>query len=104
MHGLGDAAYIDATKLWLDRFMIDKHYQGKGYGKQAMRLIMKKLLEDYHTNEIHLSVHDDNFSAISLYEKLEFTFTDQVDPMGELVMVYRKVQKQLTEKTITKQL
>ncbi|MFI3214654.1 MAG: GNAT family N-acetyltransferase [Eubacteriales bacterium] len=104
MHGLGDVAYISDTKLWLDRFMIDAQYQGKGYGKMAMLLVMKKLLEDYNKNEIYLSVHDDNFSAISLYETLGFTFTGQVDPMGELVMVYQKVQKQLTEKNVTKKL
>lgn len=104
MHGLGDAAYINDTKLWLDRFMIDEHYQGKGFGKHAMHLIIKKMLNDYHKNEIYLSVHDDNLSAISLYETLGFTFTNQVDPMGELVMVYKEDKNQLIEKKVSRKL
>lgn len=43
--------------VWLDRFMIDKHFQGKGLGKVALPLLIKKILNEFNTNKLFLSVN-----------------------------------------------
>ncbi len=84
MHGKDRLLFF--TQVWLDRFMIDKKYQGKGYGKKSMNLILQKMYDDYNCKKIYLSVHEDNYPAIELYEKLGFTKTRHKDSNGERIM------------------
>ncbi len=84
MHGEDRRLFY--SQVWLDRFMIDKKYQGKGYGKKSMELILQKMYEDYNCKKIYLSVHENNFPAIKLYEKLGFKKTMFKDPKGERIM------------------
>ncbi len=84
MHG--KTRILLCSQVWLDRFMIDKDYQGKGYGKKSMELILQKMHEDYCCNKIYLSVHEDNFLAIKLYNKLGFKKTIFKDLKGERIM------------------
>ncbi len=88
MHGENRLLFY--KQVWLDRFMIDKNYQGKGYGNKSMELILKKMYEDYSCKKIYLSVHEGNYNAIRLYEKLGFKKTLFKDPKGERVMIHRK--------------
>ncbi len=88
MHGESKILFL--TQVWLDRFMIDKKYQGKGYGKKSMELILEKMYEDYNCKKIHLSVHEDNSFAIKLYQKLGFAKTIFKDPKGERIMTRKK--------------
>ncbi len=85
MHG--ENRLLFSSQTWLDRFMIDKNHQGKGHGKKSMRLILEKMHEEYKCKKIYLSVHENNFSAINLYEKLGFKKTIFKDPKGERIMV-----------------
>ncbi len=84
MHG--KLKFLFSTQVWLDRFMIDKNYQAKGHGKKSMELILEKMYQDYSCKKIYLSVHQDNASAIRLYEKLGFNKTLFKDPKGERIM------------------
>ncbi|ONI45242.1 hypothetical protein AN641_04370 [Candidatus Epulonipiscioides gigas] len=78
------------NKVWLDRFMIDEKYQGKGHGKQALILIIQSLFKDYNCKRIYLPMYKTNSLAFRLYKKLGFKKTWLRDVNGELVMIYKK--------------
>lgn len=66
-------------EVWLDRFMIDKSFQGKGYGKLVLPLLIKKIKDEFDTNILYLSVNEKNNIAINLYKKMGFKFIDELD-------------------------
>ena len=74
--------------LWLDRLLIDKKYQGKGYGKQAVLALLDRLHTEYSSDAVYLSVYESNFHAIRLYQQIGFHFNGEHDTKGESVMVY----------------
>ena len=54
-------------RVWLDRYFIDKKYQGKEYGSIFLKQLTKHLLKKYNCNEIYLSVYNDNtFESICM--------------------------------------
>ncbi|MGL5245186.1 MAG: GNAT family N-acetyltransferase [Sarcina sp.] len=74
-------------RVWLDRFLISKEEQNKGYGKSAVKLLINHLYSEYGYNEIYLSVYENNKKAINLYKGLGFRFNGEIDINGEKVMV-----------------
>lgn len=88
MHGV--QRLLTFSQTWLDRVMIDENFQGKGYGKQAMQLVLGKMFIDYDCDKIHLSVCKENLSAIRLYQKLGFRKTIFKDSHGEIVMTCKR--------------
>ncbi|MBF0753063.1 GNAT family N-acetyltransferase [Jeotgalicoccus nanhaiensis] len=70
---------------WIDRIIIDEKYQGKGFGKLAMKELIKIITEKYNVNIVYLSFVENNDVARKLYENLGFNFTDEYDPEGELI-------------------
>lgn len=83
--------WVDPNKpprMWLDRFLIDKHYQGKGYAKQILPWILEQITDVY--DEVYLSVYETNTVAIALYKQLGFSFNGEIDTKGEKVMVWKK--------------
>jgi RimJ/RimL family protein N-acetyltransferase len=50
----------------------DKDYWGKGYGTDAMKVLMKFIFEDMNMNKIRLSVFSFNERAKRCYEKCGF--------------------------------
>lgn len=72
---------------WLDRFMIDFHFQGNGYAKRFMPLLIKHIQSTYGCKKIYLSVHPDNHQAIKLYEAFEFRLTGDIDDSGPVTGV-----------------
>lgn len=77
-------------RVWLDRFLIDKHFQGKGFGKAALSKLTERLFREYGTEEIYLSVYESNAAAIRLYRRQGFRFNGELDRNGEKVMVLEK--------------
>lgn len=75
-------------QVWLDRLLIDYKYQGKGYGKKAILLLLELLYKEYQQDTIYLSVYGDNKAAISLYEQIGFHFNGEHDTKGEKIMTY----------------
>ena len=65
--------------LWISRFMIDKKYQGKGYGKAALNLIKDIAQKDEKVTKLQLSTHHTNTSAIAFYENFGFVDTHTTD-------------------------
>ncbi|WP_027624645.1 GNAT family N-acetyltransferase [Clostridium lundense] len=58
--------------IWLIRFMIDEKYQGKGYGRYALQLLLNRIKEQSTLRKIYLSFHPESIVAEKLY--LSFGF------------------------------
>lgn len=58
-------------RYWLWRFMIDERYQGRGYGRKALELIIA-YFKEHGASNIRLSTKDGNQKAIHLYESSGF--------------------------------
>ncbi|MBQ4617028.1 MAG: GNAT family N-acetyltransferase [Clostridia bacterium] len=65
--------------LW--KLLIDERYQHRGYGKQAVELAKQYLIDTFGVAEIYLGVHEDNETAIRLYQSTGFTATGETDGM-----------------------
>ncbi|WP_313892420.1 GNAT family N-acetyltransferase [Psychrobacillus sp.] len=74
-------------RLWLDRFLIDSKHQGLGYGKTMLQAMLQKLDDEYTSQNIYLSIFEDNKAAIHLYEKFDFQFNGELDINNEKIMV-----------------
>ncbi len=70
---------------WLVRIMIDKRYQGRGYGRQAMQEIIRMVRDEMGCRSIGLSVEPENRNARRLYESLGFRETGEAI-RGQLIM------------------
>lgn len=63
----------EEEEFWeLCRFMIDIRYQNKGYGTQALKLILDEMKSRFDCKEIYLSTGPDNEIAKHVYEKIGF--------------------------------
>jgi len=71
---VGFASYIldEEGDMNLYKLMIDKHYQGKGYGKESLILVMDIIRKETKNKEVWLSLHPNNTVAIKLYNKFGF--------------------------------
>ncbi|MFE8698887.1 GNAT family N-acetyltransferase [Cytobacillus sp. FJAT-53684] len=68
--------------VWLDRFMIDSRYQGNGYAKKFLPLLIQRIQKEYACQKIYLSLHPDNKLAQRLYESFGFYLNGDVDESG----------------------
>lgn len=66
------------------RLMIDHKYQGKGYGKAALRKVIEEMKKFKDCNEIYLCFDPDNKIAKGLYTNLGFKDTGKIID-GELL-------------------
>jgi diamine N-acetyltransferase len=62
---------------WIVRFMVDRDYQGKGYGTAAMREVIRLLENQAGVDQLLLSVVPENTAAEEFYTRLEFEKTDR---------------------------
>ncbi len=63
---------------WIYRLMVDKDFQGLGYGKRALELAMEILKEKSKEKVIRISFEPENLTARKLYEKLGFEDTGEM--------------------------
>jgi len=63
----------------LQQFMVGEQYQGKGYGSQALRLILDELRTENHYDHVELCVKKADTEAIRLYEKHGFADSGYID-------------------------
>jgi diamine N-acetyltransferase len=68
----------DDHEYWIYRMMIDQKHQGKGYGKEAIKLVIYdiKSIKEEHHKTITLSYEPDNEHAKRVYEKAGFREID----------------------------
>lgn len=64
----------------LQQFMIDEKYQRRGYGRQALRMILEQLRRDNQYDCVEVCVRQDDLAALHLYESEGFLNTGYTDP------------------------
>jgi len=75
-----DPASLD--DYWIDDIMIDAIYQGRGYGRAAMKVVLEMIPKRYpRCRTIKLTCFRENGNAAALYESLGFKATGQTDDM-----------------------
>jgi diamine N-acetyltransferase len=71
----------------LRRFMIDKDFQGHGYGKMALLELKKIIKDNYDGDKLYTSVKPENNVAKKLYEKSGFKKTGELRWDEEILKV-----------------
>lgn len=87
MVGFTELAYEpgSAENYWFFHFFIDSHYQGQGYGKQALQTLLQFIKEQFvECRAIYITVHPENERAIRLYTAAGFQATGE-ERWGEAV-------------------
>ena len=64
----------------LQQFMIDSRFQGQGYGKAALGLLLDDLRAERKYDAVEVCVHRDNAAALALFTAAGFRNTGYVDP------------------------
>ena len=65
--------FSDELKAYeLCRFMIDQHFQGNGYGKRALQVIIAEMFNTYQCDKIYLSTAPNNLRGKHIYENAGF--------------------------------
>lgn len=85
---VGMALYYDCDErkaFDLSQIFIDERYQGKGFGTEATRQILKRMESDGKYDKAVLCYIDGNEAAKNMYEKLGFHFTGERDE-DEIIM------------------
>ncbi len=65
------------SSCWLGGILIDRHYQGRGYGRQAVQRAISMLAQEYGYTDFALSYQPTNLIAKHLYNSLGFSETDE---------------------------
>ena len=63
----------------LQQFMIDRRFQGRGYGTEALKLILAELRAEAHYDHVEVCVKKADAAALRLYEKAGFVDSGYVD-------------------------
>ncbi len=70
---------------WVCRLMIDRYFQGKGYGKKTMQAVINEIRKRPDCTHLKLSIEPGNQGAEHLYASLGFIKTGELVD-GEEVM------------------
>src|SRR5699024_4726929 len=73
---------------WIDRIMIDQKYQGRGLGKEAMKILIKQVSEEYKVEVLYLSIIEENKVDERLYKQIGFKYINEKDSNGKLIFKY----------------
>ncbi len=76
----------DPRCWWLCYFLLDRRQQGKGYGKNALRLILAYLSKREGCRRIRLQVTPGNDTARGLYERVGFDETGRLASDGDTIL------------------
>lgn len=68
----------DTKRLELSRFMIDESHQGKGYGRQALTLLLEKVGKAQGPVDFYASVVPENEAMKKLISSMGFTETGEI--------------------------
>ncbi len=63
----------------LQQFMIDQRFQNKGYGTEALQLIIAALCDEKRYDCIEVCVNEKDGSAIHVLQKTGFVDTGYID-------------------------
>jgi diamine N-acetyltransferase len=59
-------------QAFITRLMIDEQFQGKGYGREIMQLVLKSFRENEEIKNVGISYEPENEAARKLYASLGF--------------------------------
>ncbi|NTW45075.1 MAG: GNAT family N-acetyltransferase, partial [Anaerolineaceae bacterium] len=68
--------------------MVDRYFQGKGYGKRAMQIVIDEIRKRPDINLIKLSIEPGNLYAENLYRSLGFEKTGELVEGEEVMCLY----------------
>lgn len=68
--------------------MIDERFQGKGYGKLAIKEVIKMLSVRVDCKQIRVSHIPHNIVANKLYKDLGFVETGELEGNGDIILTY----------------
>jgi len=74
--------------MFVHRFMIDKKYQGKGYGSISFNLSLKYFIINFKPNKLIIS--SKNQIALNLYKKFGFVDTGKIEYEENVLEVLTK--------------
>jgi diamine N-acetyltransferase len=87
----------DDGKYWIYRLMIDVDYQGKGYGKAALKELVKMISRLPDSNEIYAGYKPWNNVAAGLFGELGFERTGEMLSGEFITRLNVTRQKQILE-------
>ena len=64
------STFLGRAGIHLEDLFVLPEYRGKGYGKEAMKALLKEAFENMNINRFWLDVYPDNVIGIKLYESL----------------------------------
>ena len=83
---VGFACVVDrGEEAYIARLLVDYRHQGRGYGKEAIRLLLDEVRRNPACNRVTLSHVPSNAAVARLYERFGFRHTGAVDEDGEVV-------------------
>jgi diamine N-acetyltransferase len=89
--GLFYISYTPDSKdnYWIGGFIIDRKFQGRGYGRRALREMLS-FVPTVHPNcqEIKLTVEKENLTAQKLYRSLGFDSEGETNKYGEIIYTF----------------
>ncbi|HLP49080.1 MAG TPA: GNAT family N-acetyltransferase [Candidatus Kapabacteria bacterium] len=84
------------SRAELGRLMIgEEKARGKGFAKQAVKLLVSISDIYFGINELYLSVYKDNLPAIHIYEKCGFKKTKEIDDILHMRLLRRSDTKKI---------
>jgi putative membrane protein len=84
---VGFACVVDrGEEAYIARLLVDYRHQGRGYGKEAIRLLLDEVRRNPACNRVTLSHVPSNAAVARLYERFGFRHTGVVDEDGEVEM------------------
>lgn len=63
----------------LQQFMIDRRFQNKGYGTEALRMILSRLSKEGKYSQVEVCVDKNDAQALWMYKKVGFEDTGYID-------------------------
>lgn len=83
---------------WISSIIIDPAFQGKGYGREAVNLLIKHLRENSTITSLYLSVAEQNIKGKIFWEKQSFREVKRINTgLGSkykpqnIIIMYRKI-------------
>ncbi|WP_352420671.1 GNAT family N-acetyltransferase [Proteiniborus sp.] len=77
--------YDEPPKCYiLDQFMVDERFQGRGYGKIALELVINIMKQERKYSRVELGCSRENVGAMEFYKSCGFYFSgdDSEDEIG----------------------
>ncbi|WP_017812282.1 GNAT family N-acetyltransferase [Paenibacillus shenyangensis] len=72
----------ESDSLWIERFMIDAEFQGRGYGRQFFPLLLDYLHQRFHYEKVMISIHPEDRAGQRFAQSLGFRSTGETDDVG----------------------